>query len=181
MSTLPKRMRYQHGAYYFDRGRGQDGVRRWQHLGRDRDSAMRRYMALIGGDPDEAVAIRRHLGKMYAAAKRRAKVAAIEFLLTPEQFWRIANRSGLRCELTGIPFSLSWADGTKRRPFVPSLDRIDSAKPYTEANCRLVLCAVNYALNEWGEGVFRQIAAAMVDSERIGMLNEKEDISCKSL
>lgn len=169
MATNLKHFRFKHGAYYYEAGRDKTGRRRWMHLGRDRESALRRYAALVGSSPDEAAAIEAHLRKVYHAAKRRAKVAGIAFELTPEQYADLVRKSGLCCALTGLPFSLSWADGNKhRRPFVPSLDRIDSLRPYTADNCRLVLCAVNYALNEWGEAVLRKIAAALVEGKRFG-------------
>jgi hypothetical protein len=49
-------------------------------------------------------------------------------------------------------------NGRARRPFAPSLDRIDSNQPYSRRNCRLVLQAVNFALNAWGDDVFLAIA-----------------------
>jgi len=138
------------------------------HLGRNREDALRRYASLVGVDAKEALAILHHLQKGYSAARGRARAAGIEFLLSRDEYYAIVRRSSFKCELTGIPFSLSWAGSTRRRPFVPSLDRRDSAKPYTVDNCRLVLCAVNYALNEWGETVLRKIAAALVEDASVG-------------
>jgi hypothetical protein len=43
---------------------------------------------------------------------------------------------------------------------MPSLDRIDPTKPYTLHNSRLVLVAVNFALNCWGEDTFYRAAEA---------------------
>jgi hypothetical protein len=37
---------------------------------------------------------------------------------------------------------------------MPSVDRIDSAGPYSSANCRLVLVGVNLAMNTWGAEFF---------------------------
>ena len=71
-------------------------------------------------------------------------------------------RSGGRCELTLIPFDLVNVDGFKRRPYAPSLDRIDSAKGYRVDNCRLVVVVANLAINEWGEDVFARVARAFL-------------------
>jgi hypothetical protein len=155
--------RHRNGSYYFDCGRDANGRRAWVRLGKDRDAALRRYAELTRANADEAVAVAKHLDKVYFAARRRAKVAGIDFHLTRDEYRRIISRSGLKCELTSIPFSMGWVGSARRRPFVPSLDRRDSALPYSVENCRLVLCAVNYALNEWGETVLRKIAAALVE------------------
>jgi hypothetical protein len=49
------------------------------------------------------------------------------------------------------------------------LDRIDASGGYTRDNTRLVLQAVNFALNSYGEDTFRQIAkaAASFDPEEV--------------
>ena len=68
-----------------------------------------------------------------------------------------------RCMLTGLPFrETAVGSGRARRPFAPSLDRIDSSQPYSRRNCRLVLQAVNFALNSWGDDVFLAIAEGAI-------------------
>ena len=63
-----------------------------------------------------------------------------------------------KCELTGLPFDLSTPQNTKNNPYSPSLDRIDSKnKNYTPENTRVVLSAVNMALNEFGLEVMKPI------------------------
>lgn len=65
------------------------------------------------------------------------------------------------CALSGLPFHLRVVgSGKARRPFAPSVDRVDSASGYTRDNVRLVCQAVNFALNTFGEDVFREIALA---------------------
>lgn len=71
----------------------------------------------------------------------------------------IARSNGL-CELTGIRFSLANPTNARRRPFLPSIDRIEHAKPYSLANCRLICCCINIALNDWGDGVFWTVVEA---------------------
>lgn len=72
-----------------------------------------------------------------------------------------------RCMLTGLPFKETQIGaGRARRPHAPSLDRIDSEQPYTRGNCRLVLQAVNFALNAWGDEVFVQVTEAAVTHRR---------------
>jgi hypothetical protein len=68
-----------------------------------------------------------------------------------------------RCMLTGLPFrETAVGSGRARRPFAPPLDRIDSSQPYSRRNCRLVLQAVNFALNSGGDDVFLAIAEGAI-------------------
>jgi hypothetical protein len=73
-----------------------------------------------------------------------------------------------RCAVSGLPFDLTWNTGRDlfRNPFGPSIDRRNSKLGYTLGNCRLVLSAVNYGINEWGEDVYRAIGAAVVKHGR---------------
>jgi hypothetical protein len=65
--------------------------------------------------------------------------------------------------LTKLPFrETSVGAGRARRPFAPSLDRIDSRQAYSRRNCRLILQAVNFALNAWGDDVFFAIAEGAI-------------------
>lgn len=66
------------------------------------------------------------------------------------------------CELTGIPFNMA---ATSRRPemFGPSIDRKRPELGYTKGNCRLVLFAINLALNTWGLEAFLPVAKALAD------------------
>ncbi|MFO1035819.1 MAG: hypothetical protein U1E45_03145 [Geminicoccaceae bacterium] len=74
------------------------------------------------------------------------------------ELWR---RCRGRCAISGLPFRNEiFGSGAARRPYAPSLDRIDATLPYTLQNCRLVLQVVNFALNAYGDEVFHDIAAA---------------------
>lgn len=94
--------------------------------------------------------------RLYLDTKAGAKRRDLPFTITEAQFLALCVASKGRCSLTGIPFSLRRS--CSRRPFVPSVDRIDSAKGYVKGNVRLVACCVNIALGEWGEPVFRAMA-----------------------
>lgn len=74
---------------------------------------------------------------------------------------------GGRCMLTGLAFKETQiGTGRARKPHAPSLDRIDAEQPYTRENCRLVLQAVNFALNAWGDEVFVEVTEAAVAYRR---------------
>jgi hypothetical protein len=121
---------------------------------------------------DWAAGIRRLLGKdetmvrVYHNAKSRSVLRGIPFALTESDFAKLVLRAGGRCELTGIPFRYECGQDVRRRPFAPSLDRIDRRYGYDLANCRLVCVAINIALNEWGEGTFMVLASAYLERNR---------------
>jgi hypothetical protein len=74
------------------------------------------------------------------------------------------EKCGGRCMLTGLAFKeTQFGTGKARKPYAPSLDRIDAAQPYTRDNCRLLLQSVNFALNAWGDEVFLTIAQAATE------------------
>lgn len=62
-----------------------------------------------------------------------------------------------------------------RRPYVVSIDRIDSAKGYEAKNIRLVVSAVNLAMNEWGLEIFDRIAREYVKRESQDALQRLAD------
>jgi len=73
--------------------------------------------------------------------------------------WRVCSG---RCAVSGLPFGLQvFGDGQARRPFAPSLDRIDRHLPYRGDNVRLVVSIANFAMNAWGEEPLLQLASAM--------------------
>jgi hypothetical protein len=67
--------------------------------------------------------------------------------------------------LSGIPFEFERRWRGQRRPFAPSLDRINSAKGYVYSNCRLVCVAVNIAMNEWGLEPLLRVARELLKRE----------------
>jgi hypothetical protein len=87
---------------------------------------------------------------IYWHARMNAAKRKIEFDLTQSEFERLVKRARGRCMLSGIEFEFKCSSG-KKRPFAPSLDRIDSSKGYAVENCRLICVIANYALNQWGD------------------------------
>lgn len=106
------------------------------------------------------------LSVLFQRTKDRATDRGVNFYLSKEQLRTIAERSGGRCELTGIGFSWVRHGGALFPPFAPSLDRITPRHGYSAGNCRLVCYAVNVALSDWGEEVLRRIVAALALEEK---------------
>lgn len=105
-------------------------------------------------------------GTLYGDIRKNAATRRIQFSLTRQEFDMLVSRSEGRCMLTGIPFDASPFTGSMRRPFAPSVDRIDSAQGYHRGNVRLVCVLVNLALNEWGLEPLLRVARNLVERER---------------
>ena len=98
------------------------------------------------------------VGAMYSRVKRAAQQRGIGFEITKDELLEILRRCGGYCELTGIPLQDRKPEGARTNWFAPSLDRIDSSAPYRADNCRIVCVAMNVALGDWGESIFRLLA-----------------------
>ena len=68
-----------------------------------------------------------------------------------EDLCHVWDKAGGRCAVSGLEFAFErMGVGQAQRPFAPSLDRIDSTKPYTRENVRVVAQVANFAMNAWG-------------------------------
>lgn len=99
----------------------------------------------------------RHLIK---CSRANAKKRKIGWDLSWEDVQKAWDRCGMKCEVTQIPLQIGQVNG----PYKPSLDRIDSKRPYTADNIRFVCKVVNYAMNQWGETVLHEMLHAMWNS-----------------
>jgi hypothetical protein len=106
---------------------------------------------------------------MLRNARTRSRTRGMEFSITDDDWQRIVSRAGGRCELTGIVFSLAKGKSGYRAPFAPSIDRINCSLGYIPGNVRLICVAMNYALSDWGSGVFESLAFAYA-SRRMGQI-----------
>jgi hypothetical protein len=96
--------------------------------------------------------------QLLRAAGTRARDCGVDFTLNLE--WALKKLKG-NCEMTGLPFDLeSGGKKGKYNPYAPSIDRKIPGSHYTPENCRMVLIAINIAVNAWGEEIYRKIARA---------------------
>lgn len=167
---LPEGVYFRHGAYY-------RVVRnKWHRIGTTTDG-----LAL---DPTRLPArltlsnrqILEYAYKVLARARQNAKQRkVVGFSIVRDDVHRMLNEAGWSCAVTGMPFALEVVSG--RKPYAPSIDRIDCAKGYTPDNCRVVCLAVNYAMNVWGEAVFRRMLTGLRErslsntTEPVGQIN----------
>lgn len=99
-------------------------------------------------------------------AKKRAKARELEFALTADDIVEMLEEQDGRCALSGIPFDAETRLG-HRRPYKPSIDRVDSSRGYLRDNVRLVCVAINYALGDWGEAVLVHLAERIVATRKM--------------
>ena len=125
-------------------------------------AATKRRRARVSADIQGALRI--SLKKATDNAKARAAKKEREFAITRTDVQKMLEKQQWRCAVSGLMFDLSYDAECKfsYNPFGISIDRVDSAKGYTKDNVRLVLTAVNFALNEWGHDVYLRIAKAVV-------------------
>ena len=116
------------------------------------------------------------LRRIYRRTLSRASRLDISVELTAEDLFGMYDRQLGRCAMTDIELDLT-NGRTKghKRPWAPSLDRIDNKNGYTKANCRLVCVAANFAMNEWGESVLREMAVGYM-----GRMRRKAKSAAKS-
>lgn len=163
--SLPPRLHEKDGGFYYVY------QNRWTYVADTKAKAMRRYInefadseklrraaAMLMSSPEE---MRRYMPRVYQRARKNARIRQIVFQLTKVEFNAIVARAADRCEVSGIVFDLQLRPQSFRRPYSPSLDRIDASKPYLSGNCRLVCCLVNAAMSDWGEEPFLFVATSM--------------------
>ena len=95
--------------------------------------------------------------------KRRAKLIELDFNLTKEFIEELYVLQDRKCALTGLDFIFDKSN-TSKRPFAPSVDRINSKLGYIKSNVRLVCVVVNFSLNEFGDEVFGKMCKAYVEN-----------------
>jgi uncharacterized protein YeeX (DUF496 family) len=62
--------------------------------------------------------------------------------------------------VTGLPFDMQMGKGTKRNPFRPSVDRIDSSKGYVKRNIQIVLAIVNTMKMDYDDDILHPVIKA---------------------
>lgn len=100
------------------------------------------------------------LNALLSSAKSRAKRNGIEFNLTLDHLEKLWNYG--KCELSGLEFEKKPSSRYNQGPFRPSLDRIDNNAGYVVGNVRIILWALNLAINGYGIDTYLKIAKAVV-------------------
>lgn len=178
-AQLPKSVVYKHGRYYFIAAAGDTRKIKWHPLGKTWSEAYARYLQLVPQLKGDDYLKRRiasyqtgdipnlHIAAMLKQSRANAKARGLEHSISIEDLRDLACRSGGRCALTGIKFEYGLAKEVKglstrrKRPWAPSIDRIDSAQGYAIGNVRLVCVAVNIARQDFPDSVLYRLAAGL--------------------
>lgn len=102
------------------------------------------------------------IARVYYRSRHRAKEYGTEHTLTLEEFRQLWKDSGAVCAISGIPFSSARIPGNRRRPFYPSLDRIDNSRGYVKGNVRLVCILANIARADYTDDILMAFCLAVV-------------------
>jgi hypothetical protein len=161
---LPKCVYFKHGAYYkVVRGK-------WFRLGKNLNSL---DVTKPGMTEAETLA---YAGRLLARCKasatgRQRESRKMEFSLTRDDVHRMLVASAWRCAVTGIEFTDELIAG--KRPYAPSIDRIDNARGYVRGNTRVVCVAANIAMNVWGVEVLRRLGLGTETSKISDVSNRR--------
>jgi hypothetical protein len=104
--------------------------------------------------------------RLYGNAQKRAKARG----WPPPDFtseWIEEKILNGVCEVTGIPFDLTTyvSETHAANPWVPSLDRIDSSKPYLKDNVQVVVYMYNVCKGEFSQEDVMLFARMLVRGE----------------
>lgn len=164
-----KRMHYKHGSWYYIT----PGERRWIRLASELDEAERVLLGILELEGAEMPSVRRVRWQDFDWDKSllkqtitNARTKNLPHALTREWLTTQMVQQNGCCAITGLPFYFETDPRYTKRPWVPSVDRIDRTQGYLPQNCRLVAAAVNIALNEWGLDVLETIASALQQARR---------------
>jgi hypothetical protein len=109
-------------------------------------------------------------------AKERAQRQSVEFSLTFDDVMGMLSDQDFRCALSRIPFEFYKSDVGSRRPFSPSIDRIEAGKDYSRANTRLVATIVNTARSDFtDDAFFRMCAEITLQCGLLGYSRQKRE------
>ncbi len=193
--ALPRCVYLKHGSYYLVK----DGT--WHFLTKDprgiNEQLFLRFgfvdgMVPYGGSKrpcglakergSRRSAIDSYMTNVLARARQNAKGRGRirEFTLTPEETLQKLKECKYRCSVTGVPLSLEVLSRDGRKPFAPSIDRIDNERGYTADNCRVVCLAANIAMNTWGDQVLLTMLKYAKNLQRIGQRQDQIDANSVS-
>lgn len=125
-------------------------------IGYSEEEALKNYARITGNrkrGAQKAWAV-----DLIRTVKKNARTRGLEVYIDKEWILEQFKKSNRRCAVSGVPFDFGHESKYRRRPWIPSVDRIDSKQHYTPENCRLVCSAANYAMNEWDDDVLLRLA-----------------------
>lgn len=113
--------------------------------------------------------------QLYSRCKRNAHSRYIDFELSEEDVVKLFNRSRGLCEFSKAPFNLDMHGSHGRKPFAPSIDRINNSEGYSLKNCRLICVFLNYAFSTWGELPLQTVLRYMKEHYIAEMIHRSDE------
>lgn len=110
----------------------------------------------------------RILADMHKASLMRARDKGLSHDVSLDDVRTLFLEQRGRCAVSGLPFSDEEITEASRRPFVPSLDRIDNGKGYTLDNVQMVAAIVNISRGDWGDEAFFRMCRGVVKKNGAG-------------
>lgn len=114
-----------------------------------------------GGDVLSGKALRKAIYRALRGAQWRSTRRDAVCDLTLDDVDALIVEQGFCCAVSGLPFSDAPSDSGRRRPFAPSIDRIDNKAGYELGNVRVVASIVNLAMGDYGESEFLTMCEAV--------------------
>ena len=134
-------------------------------LGRDLEAALEKYYLLTMKSFPRMMNVEQMADAMWRRHKKGAKQRGIEFTISAHDVSDVLYEQEIRCAVTRLEFNGGKPDGSRIRPWMPSIDRISSARGYHKDNIRVVCAFVNVAMNGFGDQFFAQILAPLIDAK----------------
>ncbi len=131
--------------YYYLRRPGGPRVR----LGTEKNTVsqiMSNYQAAVSVRPDFS-----WIDGWARRAVDKAKCRGKEVSITSVDVVKLISRQSYKCSITGRQFSDEPSTTSRRRPLMPSIDRIDNAEGYTLGNIRIVTVIANMARSDFSD------------------------------
>ena len=148
--------------YYYSLGKSQ---RKEIPLGKNFREALKKYNVIHDQDclPESLIPVPENFYlKLFRQVVKNAKPRKIAVEISVDDIQHMLERAKGKCELTGVAFNMQKVAGQRIRPWIPSVDRIDSKIGYSFDNCRIICAAANVALNQFGEYIFVRMASSMI-------------------
>lgn len=158
---LPNRMYLEGRSYRYHPPGGGKKV----SLGRNYDTAINQYYLITKTDPDAPVVGPEAIQELWKRHQKGAKQRKIDFTITADDVSSLMERQANRCAVTRLSFKYDKPGNMRIRPWIPSIDRINTKLGYTPTNIRIVCAFVNVAMNGFGEDFFSVVLGPLIESE----------------
>lgn len=124
-------------------------------------------MALEAFHPDEPELWHDQYLKSYRGRERSAPREGKRWDLSLASYWDLVLTAGGRCQITTQPFNRYIKGVTGKRPFLPSIDRINPLDGYHPGNVELLTVIANVSLSDYGREAFLSMVRNALASEAL--------------